>query len=65
MRGARDPEGAVQARAGRRDPEFTGVSSPYEAPEQPELVIHTDQGAIDDCLSELMAYVEREFAADR
>jgi bifunctional enzyme CysN/CysC len=62
---ARDPKGLYKrARAGEI-PEFTGVSSPYEAPEQPQLVIHTDQRAIDDCLSELMAYVEREFAADR
>jgi bifunctional enzyme CysN/CysC len=62
---ARDPKGLYKrARAGEI-PEFTGVSSPYEPPEQPQLVIHTDQGAIDDCLSELMAYVEREFVADR
>ena len=46
-------------------PEFTGVSSPYEAPEQVELVIHTGERPVDDCLSELMAYVDRAFAAER
>jgi bifunctional enzyme CysN/CysC len=38
----RDPKG-LYARAARGDlPELTGVSSPYEAPEQPELVLRTD-----------------------
>ena len=46
-------------------PEFTGVSSPYEPPEHPELAIHTGECAVEDCLSELMAYVEREFMAER
>jgi adenylylsulfate kinase-like enzyme len=41
------------------------VSSPYEPPESPELVVHTGEGAVDDCLSELMAYVERAFAPER
>jgi bifunctional enzyme CysN/CysC len=38
----RDPKG-LYARADRGDlPELTGVSSPYEAPERPELVVRTD-----------------------
>src|SRR5690606_7959564 len=61
----RDPKGLYKrARAGEI-PEFTGVSSPYEPPEQPELVIHTGERSVEECLSELMAYVEREFAAER
>jgi hypothetical protein len=27
-------------------------------------VIHTEERTVDDCLSELMAYVERAFAAE-
>jgi bifunctional enzyme CysN/CysC len=62
---ARDPKGLYKrARAGEI-PEFTGVSSPYEPPEGPELAIHTGQRPVEDCLSELMAYVEREFVAER
>jgi bifunctional enzyme CysN/CysC len=62
---ARDPKGLYKrARAGDI-PEFTGVSSPYEAPEQAELVVHTGERTVDDCLSELMAYVERAFVAER
>ena len=38
---ARDAKGLYQkARAGQI-PEFTGVSAPYEAPDHPELVLHT------------------------
>ena len=38
----RDPKG-LYARALRGEiPEFTGVSSPYEEPVQPELVVETD-----------------------
>jgi bifunctional enzyme CysN/CysC len=62
---ARDPKGLYKrARAGEI-PEFTGVSSPYEPPEAPELAIHTGERSVEDCLSELMAYVEREFMAER
>ena len=39
----RDPKG-LYARAARGDlPELTGVSSPYEAPARPELVLRTDR----------------------
>ena len=30
-----------------------------------ELVIHTGARSVDDCLSELIAYVDRAFAAER
>jgi bifunctional enzyme CysN/CysC len=62
---ARDPKGLYKRARSGEIPEFTGISSPYEPPEQAELVIHTGERSVDDCLSELMAYVEREFAAER
>jgi adenylyl-sulfate kinase len=44
----RDTKGLYQlARAGRI-PEFTGISSPYEAPEAPELEVRTDLLDIDE-----------------
>ena len=58
----RDPKGLYRrARAGEI-PEFTGVSSPYEAPDNPQLTIRTDLLTVEDCLSELVAYVEQNFA---
>lgn len=38
LRGAR-PQGTLSAGTGRHDPEFTGVSSPYEEPLAAELVV--------------------------
>jgi bifunctional enzyme CysN/CysC len=62
---ARDPKGLYKRARSGEIPEFTGISSPYEPPEQAELVIHTGERSVDDCLSELMAYVDRAFAAER
>ncbi len=44
---SRDPKGLYQkARAGEIS-DFTGISSPYEAPEQPELVLDANRTAAD------------------
>jgi adenylylsulfate kinase len=50
----RDPKGLyVKARKGEI-PQFTGISSPYEPPENPEITLHTDRESIDACLDRLM-----------
>ncbi len=60
----RDPKGLYRkARAGQIA-EFTGISSPYEGPETPALVVRTDLLGVEDCLSDLLAYVERTFTPD-
>ena len=47
---ARDTKGMyVKARAGKI-PEFTGISSPYEIPENPELVVNTGKDELDACV---------------
>jgi len=54
----REPKGLYKkARAGEI-PEFTGVSAPYEAPEKPELVIHTDRESEDESITRILAYLE-------
>ena len=48
---ARDPKGLyTEARAGKVA-NFTGISSPYEAPELPDLVIDTSQLPLDQAVS--------------
>ncbi|HZM32909.1 MAG TPA: adenylyl-sulfate kinase [Burkholderiales bacterium] len=55
----RDPKGIYKrARAGEVK-EFTGVSAPYEPPQQPELVLHTGDQGVAESLDLLTAYVER------
>jgi bifunctional enzyme CysN/CysC len=58
----RDPKGLYKkARAGEIA-EFTGVSAPYEPPEEAELVIDTSTSPVEQCLDQLVAYVEQHFA---
>jgi adenylylsulfate kinase-like enzyme len=50
----RDPKG-LYARAERGEvPELTGVSSPYEAPERPELVLRTDRESAEASVARLL-----------
>lgn len=59
---ARDPKG-LYARARRGEiPDFTGISSPYEAPPSPELVIEAGRDSVECCVGRLVAYAERAFA---
>ena len=59
---SRDPKGLYQKARRGEIKNFTGVSAPYEAPENPGLVIDTATHSIDDCMAQLMAYVETNFS---
>lgn len=37
--------------------EFTGISSPYEAPVNPELVVRTGELPLGDCVAQVIAYL--------
>ena len=51
---ARDPKNLYKkARAGQIR-EFTGIDAPYEAPEDPEIVVHTDQQSIDESVATIL-----------
>jgi len=53
----RDPKGLyAKARAGVIK-DFTGIDSPYEAPERPELVIDTEQVPVEECVDRVLAYL--------
>ena len=50
----RDPKG-LYAKALRGEiPEFTGVSSPYEEPADPEILVETDVQTVDDIVDHIM-----------
>jgi adenylyl-sulfate kinase len=54
----RDPKGLyVKARKGEIA-HFTGISSPYEAPENPEITLHTDRESLDQSLDRIMALLQ-------
>ena len=54
---ARDPKGLYwKARHGELK-DFTGIDSPYEEPEAPELLVDTTQHDATSCIEELFAFV--------
>ena len=60
----RDPKGLYRKAEAGEIAEFTGVSSPYEAPEAPELVLETDLHAVDDLVARLRAHLREHGVTD-
>jgi adenylylsulfate kinase len=57
---ARDPKGLYKkARAGEIK-EFTGISAPYEAPEDPEIKIQSDKTSVEDAVRLIVKYLEEK-----
>ena len=57
----RDPKGLYKKARQGEIKDFTGISAPYEEPENADLVIDTAQNSIEDCVSTLLNYVEENF----
>jgi adenylylsulfate kinase len=58
----RDPKGLYgRARKGEIQ-EFTGISSPYEPPGNPELTLRTAEESVDQCVERILGYLkDRKF----
>ena len=55
---SRDVKGLyARARAGEIK-HFTGISSPYEAPLSPELVVETGSKPVDECVEQVLEYLK-------
>jgi len=55
---SRDLKGIYRkARAGEIS-DFTGISSPYEEPDKPELVVDTGRLPLDQCVNQVIAYFQ-------
>lgn len=50
----RDPKGLYAKARGGHLKEFTGISAPYETPENPELELHTDQLTVQQCVAAIV-----------
>ena len=56
---ARDVKGMYKkARAGQIA-EFTGISSPYEPPDHPEIIVKTGHVGLDDCVNRIIGELEQ------
>lgn len=51
---SRDPKGLYRKALAGAIPSFTGVSDPYEPPDAPELVVHTDRESIDESVERVL-----------
>ncbi|MGE5467403.1 MAG: adenylyl-sulfate kinase [Ignavibacteria bacterium] len=51
---SRDVKGMYRRARRGEIKEFTGVSAPYEAPEEPGLVLDTDRLSIDECVARVL-----------
>ena len=56
---ARDAKGLYQKALRGEIPFFTGISDPYEPPENPELLIRTDHQSVEESLGTIMAWLEQ------
>ena len=56
----RDPKGLyAKARAGEIE-DFTGISAPYEEPEDPEIRVHTDRESPAESVDRILAFLREE-----
>lgn len=57
---SRDPKGLYKkARAGEIK-DFTGISAPYEAPENPEIKIKTNEVSVEEAVTIIVDYLEEK-----
>ncbi len=56
----RDPKGLYEKALRGEIKNFTGVSDPYEAPENPEIHLRTDQETLAESVERIITYLEKE-----
>jgi len=56
----RDVKGLYQKARNGEIPQFTGISSPYEEPAEPELVIDSEAQTIQESVQTVLSYLERK-----
>ncbi|MCK6443512.1 adenylyl-sulfate kinase [Elstera cyanobacteriorum] len=59
---ARDPKGLYKRAQAGEIPNFTGISSPYEAPQDPALRLDTATLSLEDATDTLLTYAQAQFA---
>ena len=56
----RDPKGLYKRATAGQIKNFTGIDSPYEAPESPELTLFTDANSAEKLAGEVVAYLKTQ-----
>lgn len=55
----RDPKGLYSRARKGEIAEFTGITSPYEAPANPEITLHTDRETVEESVERILAYLRQ------
>ncbi len=50
----RDVKGLYKRARENKIPNFTGISSPYEIPQNPEITVRTDEMSVEECVDHIM-----------
>lgn len=56
----RDPKDLYKKARRGEIPEFTGITSPYEVPDNPEVTLCTHQESLEECVEKVLLYLDRE-----
>jgi len=56
----RDTKGLYKKARNGEVPEFTGISAPYEAPENPEITVDTRQMSVDESVQVIYQYLRKK-----
>lgn len=54
----RDPKGLYQKARSGEIQGFTGINAPYEEPQNPEIVIDTEQYSVEDAVTQIIEYLK-------
>jgi adenylylsulfate kinase len=54
---SRDVKGLYRKARSGEIPEFTGITSPYEAPDEPEIELQTGERSIEECVEDVIAHL--------
>ncbi len=60
----RDPKGLYKKARTGEIKEFTGISAPYEAPENPEITVHTDKQTLEESVAAIIETLRPRLKAD-
>ncbi len=57
---ARDPKGLYEKARQGIIKDFTGISSPYEEPVNPEIVIDSEKNSIEECVEQIVQFLKEK-----
>ncbi|AND84546.1 adenylyl-sulfate kinase [Clostridium tyrobutyricum] len=56
----RDPKGIYKKARKGEIKNFTGIDSPYEKPDKPEIIVSTHLNSVEECADEIIKYLSEE-----